>query len=133
MTDDRKPIVCYQCGALIVDCTSPHREGCPVPELIAIALGSDERPGTFTVPDVFGGGYYRRGAQGLQPAEPGVPDVVICRPLDAFPGHRAPAGGWVAPCAWCQQPIVYNPRGPHPDKPRICMPCARVTPLPLDS
>lgn len=59
-----------------------------------------------------------------------VPDFIICRRLEDF-GSRVPARGTVGQCSRCQTPIVFN-AAKFPDKPRVCMQCARIAPLPLD-
>ena len=61
------------------------------------------------------------------------PDVVICRrAVDYLPG-LPPPGAHIGRCSDCHVWIVSDPRGPHPDKPHICLQCAGITPLPLES
>jgi hypothetical protein len=59
------------------------------------------------------------------------PDVVVCRRVADFPAGQAPRGAGVAPCVECQTLIVYNPNGPHLDRPRVCMQCRGIQPLPI--
>lgn len=64
-------------------------------------------------------------------AEP-VPDQIVSRRLADFPGGVAPAGGTLDRCPRCHQAIVTN-RAKFPTVPRICMQCAHIQPLPLES
>lgn len=84
--------------------------------------------------DVHGGKYYGVTAAGRM-IEIGdvdrAPDAVICRRVVDFPGALVPAGGAVAACTTCGASVVYNPAGPHQNRPRRCMQCAGVRPLPL--
>lgn len=79
-----------------------------------------------------GGHYYahdpRTGA--LRDAPPGVPDVVICRRLRDVDG-RLPKTAAVTDCTRCGCAIVFNPDGPHQDRPKVCMQCADIEPLPM--
>lgn len=82
---------------------------------------------------VVAGKYYGEPRDGgpLQEAPPGRPDFVICRRLADFPHGTAPAGAAVDHCARCAAPIAFNPRGPHGDRPRVCMQCFRIQPDPI--
>jgi len=60
------------------------------------------------------------------------PDHVICRRVDDFPDGRPPNGAKLQPCAQCQEFIAFNPKGLHLDRPRICLQCAGVQPLPIE-
>jgi hypothetical protein len=82
---------------------------------------------------VHGGRFYWRSPQGpLEPAAPGDPDVWICRRVADYPSQQIPMGGQVAACTRCEAPIVFNPARPV-SAPKICMQCARITPLPLEN
>jgi DNA-directed RNA polymerase subunit RPC12/RpoP len=81
--------------------------------------------------DIHGGKYYRFAPDGHARAAPGVPDVVVCRRLADFPGGRPPEGAAVIRCAECGHYIAFNARGPHPDRPHVCMQCADIRPLPF--
>ena len=63
---------------------------------------------------------------------PGVPDTVICRRVADFPEARVPDGGAVGTCVECSAAIVFNPRGPYQDRPRVCLQCRNIAPLPFD-
>jgi hypothetical protein len=81
---------------------------------------------------VNSGEYFSRTLGGpLEPAPPGVPDVVICRRVEDFPGGQVPAGGIVTVCRECGAQVVTN-LAKHPDRPRICMQCAHIQPLPIE-
>lgn len=59
-------------------------------------------------------------------------DVWICRRLADFPGGRLPSGGELAQCEHCEAVIVFNPARMLA-APRVCMQCARIQPLPIDT
>jgi hypothetical protein len=59
------------------------------------------------------------------------PDAVICRRVADFPAATPPASAAIAPCPKCGELIAYNPAGRHGDRPRECMQCHGVEPLPL--
>jgi hypothetical protein len=81
---------------------------------------------------VNSGEYFERAPDGrLEPAAPGVPDVVMCRRVEDFHGGQVPAGGIVTVCRECDAAVVTNLLK-FPDRPRICMQCARVQPLPIE-
>ena len=83
--------------------------------------------------DILKPGYYRyTPGRGHQPAPAGIPDAVICRRVADFPHGRPPAGAAITDCVKCGVPIAYNPRGPHQDKPHVCMPCEHIQPLPIE-
>lgn len=77
------------------------------------------------------GDYLRTDQRGnLQPADAGNPDAVICRRVADY-ASSPPAGAALGACDQCAAPIAYNPEGPHLDRPRICMQCAGIEPLPF--
>jgi len=65
--------------------------------------------------------------------EPGVPDVRVCRRVADYAPSPVPAAAAIGFCADCGTPIAYNPHGQHLDRPAICMQCAGIQPLPIDS
>jgi|KBSMisStaDraftv2_1062788.scaffolds.fasta_scaffold00291_29 hypothetical protein len=82
---------------------------------------------------VNSGQYFVRTLDGpLEPTGPGIPDVVICRRVEDFPNAEVPEGGIVTVCQDCQATIVTN-LAKYPDRPRICMQCARIQPLPIET
>jgi hypothetical protein len=84
----------------------------------------------------FGGRYYGITRFGqmieLQESDPGVPDAVICRRLRDFKGEQIPEGAAISGCQTCGCAIVFNPKGRHLDRPRRCMQCAGIRPLPIE-
>ena len=83
------------------------------------------------------GKYYGRTWDGrLEPID-GVPvqtpDAIICRRVADYPHQVPPAGAVRGFCQTCGAVIAYNPKGPHQDRPRICMQCAQIQPLPIES
>ncbi|HLX21674.1 MAG TPA: hypothetical protein VKR23_16125 [Gaiellaceae bacterium] len=61
-----------------------------------------------------------------------LPDKVICRRVADYP-HAVPPGAAVTgPCADCGARIAWNPKGPHQDRPHVCMQCASIQPLPIE-
>lgn len=80
------------------------------------------------------GRYYGRLTEDgpLVPAAPGTPDAVICRRVADYPGGVLPAGARMALCCQCGAGIAFNPRGPHQDRPRACMQCCGIQPLPFE-
>lgn len=91
-----------------------------------------ERPGDI----VTGGQYFERTPEGMHPVgndtPPGPVDGWICRRVADYPGGRVPTGGEVSMCTACGAPIVFNPAR-HVEAPKVCMQCARIRPLPIDS
>jgi hypothetical protein len=89
------------------------------------------------MPDVVGGQFYGREPGGpfvpIGDTAPRQPDVWICRRVADYPGTRVPDGGAVAACAECGAPIVFNPKREGITAPKVCMQCARIQPLPIDS
>jgi hypothetical protein len=82
-----------------------------------------------------GGKYYGRTWDGRledATAADGPPDTVICRRVADFPHGQPPPGARITRCRDCDQRIAFNPAGPHQDRPRICMQCARIQPLPIE-
>jgi len=90
-------------------------------------------------PDVLGGQYYERDERGtirsVGAEAPGgrQPDAWICRRVADYPNARVPSAGAVAPCSRCQAPIVFNPKREGVTAPKVCMQCAHIQPLPIDS
>jgi hypothetical protein len=85
--------------------------------------------GRRTSPGEF---YWRAPSGELVPAAPSVPDVIICRRLGDFPGATMPAGGTRAICEACGAVVVTN-AAKFPDRPRRCMQCSQIEPLPFES
>lgn len=81
------------------------------------------KPGTYYWLNFFDGD--------MKEAAPGVPHRVVCRRVADFPDGRPPAGAAFVPCVECAAPVAYNPHGPHRDRPRVCMQCVGVEPLPI--
>jgi hypothetical protein len=82
---------------------------------------------------VLSGGYYLHQPDGtLAPVTAAVPDFVICRRVGDFPANQPPASASIAPCATCGELIAFNPQGLYRDRPRICLQCADVEPLPIE-
>jgi len=83
------------------------------------------------------GHYYGRLADGrlmevsAEDVNHAAPDAVICRRVVDFPGRRVPDGALVAVCRDCQLLVAFNPVGPFLDRPRLCLQCAGIKPLPL--
>lgn len=80
------------------------------------------------------GGYYLNTPLGMIEATSAAglpPDVVICRRVVDLPVGRAfPANAKFGTCARCGQSILYSPVSPHQDKPKACMQCCGIEPLP---
>ena len=85
--------------------------------------------------NVHHGGYYGRfTANGpLIPAPAGVPDSVICRRIVDYGPGQIPAAAAFGRCSTCDAPVAYNPAGPHQDRPRVCMQCTGIQPLPIEN
>jgi hypothetical protein len=85
---------------------------------------------------VHGGQFYGRTFDGdLVPVSgfQGVPDLWICRRVVDYPGGRVPTGGEVSTCSRCAARIVFNPARRLPiQTPKVCLQCARITPLPIE-
>lgn len=82
---------------------------------------------------VNSGNYYGRDADGKLHRIGDVdapPDIVICRRVADYPAGTR--DGQVGRCSQCAAPIRYNPDGPHQDRPRVCMQCAGIQPLPIE-
>jgi hypothetical protein len=89
-------------------------------------------PGMKTTP----GRYYARTTDDLLITvdAPGrAPDVVICRRVVDYPSGHPPVEAAITTCRDCGVPVAFNPRGPHQERPRICLQCAGIHPLPMDS
>jgi hypothetical protein len=63
----------------------------------------------------------------------GTPDVVICRRVVDYAPSPLPTGARLAVCRQCWEPVVYDPAGPHPERPKICLQCGGIEPLPIES
>jgi hypothetical protein len=85
---------------------------------------------------VFGGLFYERSPSGkmesIGTTAPRQPDFWICRRVADYPAQKVPAGGAVAPCSKCQASIVFNPLR-DVSAPKICMQCAHIHPMPIES
>jgi len=80
-----------------------------------------------------GGKYYGVTASGaMHEAAPGEPDVVICRRVIDYPTAQEPVGAGLRACADCGELIAFNPAGPWPNKPHVCMQCRGIEPLPFE-
>lgn len=66
-----------------------------------------------------------------EPSPGAAPDAVVCRRLVDYPGFQVPRGGEIGTCGRCDQLVVFNPKGPHQDRPRVCMQCVGISPLPF--
>lgn len=77
--------------------------------------------------------YGRRSPTGpLEPAPAdSVPDEVVCRRLRDFGPGQIPPSGAITACARCGAAVVYNPAGRFLEKPKVCMQCCRIEPLPI--
>ena len=85
--------------------------------------------------EVKSGKFYGRTWDGrlVEVADAGrEPDHIICRRRADYPGQRAPVGARLAPCSKCGELVAYNPLGRFPDKPKVCMQCAHIRPLPIE-
>lgn len=81
-----------------------------------------------------GGQYYGRDAQGRLHTVGDVdipPDVVVCRRVADYPGERAPEAAQLTECTRCGARIAFNPAGPHQGRPKVCMQCGGIEPLPF--
>lgn len=67
------------------------------------------------------------------PQDYAAPDYVICRRVADYAPSPVPPGAGRTVCSRCGAAIAFNPNGPHQDKPRRCMQCAGITPLPIES
>jgi len=61
-----------------------------------------------------------------------VPDKIICRRVADFPRGVPPPGAAIVPCVTCGASVAMNPKGPHRDRPFVCMQCEHVQPLPIE-
>jgi len=78
--------------------------------------------------------YYGRTWDGrLIEALPSDPDAVICRRVADYPGGQPPAAATLTACRDCEALVAFNPTGPYLDRPRVCLQCAGIQPLPMDS
>jgi len=84
---------------------------------------------------VESGNYYgeRRRGGPLEPAPSGVPDFVVCRRVTDYAPAPIPTAAAFSMCSRCGARIAYNPKGPHQSRPKICMQCAQIEPLPMES
>ncbi len=82
--------------------------------------------------DVDGGRYYELGDKGYKEVPAHEPDLVVCRRLADFPpGHTYMQEPELGPCRICGETVVSQKYGPHTDRPRVCMQCAGMHPLPI--
>jgi hypothetical protein len=89
---------------------------------------------------VFGGLYFERGPDGrLRPLGPTAPrpaDAWICRRVRDYAPTPVPATGARGTCSKCGEAIVFNPARVaevSPGTPKVCMQCAGIEPLPIES
>lgn len=75
-------------------------------------------------------GHYYDMSKRVTEASPGEPEYVVCRRLRDYAGTM-PLTGAITWCARCHCAVVFDPMGPHPDRPRVCMQCVGIEPLPL--
>jgi hypothetical protein len=82
-----------------------------------------------------GGHYYERDWTGRlrDTAQCGIPDVVICRRVVDYAPAPVPPTAAVTESARCGAVIAYNPANPHTARPKICMQCGGIEPLPIES
>jgi len=85
---------------------------------------------------IQGGKWYGRITENgpLVPAPPDLraPDAWVCRRLADYPNGQAPAGGALGSCSECRAVIVFNPQR-RVSAPKVCMQCADIVPLPIES
>lgn len=94
-----------------------------------------ERPENF----ISGGQFFEHTRAGMIPAgqtPSRAPDAWICRRVADFPRGIAPAGAAVGVCTECGASIAYNPgrvASVPLGTPQVCMQCASIKPLPIES
>lgn len=86
---------------------------------------------------VYGGQFYGRRTPGskLEPvgeSAPGPVDAWICRRVADYAPSPVPAGAAFTDCSKCGARIAFNPARKL-DAPKICMQCASIEPLPIES
>lgn len=82
---------------------------------------------------VTGGEYLERDWTGrLHDAAPGIPDVVICRRVVDYAPAPVPPTAAVTECTDCGAAIAFNPAHPHATRPKICMQCGGIEPMPIE-
>lgn len=83
-----------------------------------------------------GPGYFRADDDGrLQRTTPRAdeaPAFVVCRRVSDYPLALPPTAAGIGPCSTCGALVAFNLAGPHMDRPRVCMQCAQIKPLPFD-
>jgi hypothetical protein len=89
-------------------------------------------------PEIYGGQFYERTAAGMTPttANGRAPDLWICRRLADYLPSQIPKGGAIGRCRRCDAAIVFNPARLDTvpaETPRVCMQCASIQPLPIES
>jgi hypothetical protein len=90
-------------------------------------------------PDVFGGQYYgvtTKGKMlpvGTTPPAGREADYWICRRVADYAPAPVPAAGAITSCTKCGASIVFNPKREGVTAPKICMQCAHIQPLPIES
>jgi len=90
------------------------------------------RERTKTMPGTYYGVTHAGRMVPLSSSPDRPPDKVICRRVADYAPFRPPAAASTGPCADCGAPIAWNPAGPHQDRPKICMQCAGIQPLPIE-
>ena len=83
-----------------------------------------------------GGRYYGRTLSGHLVPVGDVdrpPDEVVCRRVADYAPAPIPAGAAFGVCGRCDAAIAFNPNGPHPTAPKLCMQCAGIQPNPIVS
>lgn len=108
---------------------------CPHP--ICRAVHAAPLPPEFG--DIFGGQFYgvtTRGrllSVGTAAPEGREADYWICRRVVDYAPAPVPPGGAITPCTKCGASVVFNPKREGVTAPKICMQCARIKPLPIES
>jgi hypothetical protein len=74
----------------------------------------------------------------MTPATPDTrfADVWVCRRLRDYAPSPVPLDSGIASCRNCGAAIVFNPKrlaSVPPETPMICMQCAHIRPLPIES
>lgn len=84
---------------------------------------------------VTGGQYLERDWTGrlIDTARRDTPDVVICRRVVDYAPAPVPPTAAITECTRCGAAVAFNPAGPHPTRPKICMQCGGIEPLPIES
>jgi hypothetical protein len=67
------------------------------------------------------------------PADAPPASHVVCRRVADYAPQTPPAAAAFTVCHTCAAPIAYNPAGRHPELPKVCMQCAGIEPLPMET